>query len=239
MKKLIYLIALTLVLTACGGQNSIVMQSSLNSTNETPSASDDNNDSTPTNSPTLSDEYEYSAVSEPLAVFGMNQERNIFDFEAETELLKISIPFPTLGILQVEGTVPDQENIRYYTNLENQSLTLEISLSEYIRILKTNETLPDGRPIPGVPGGELPLHSFQLPNTSLNMTLYFGKDYFAAFIESDFNLPFNLTKNILSSDRRSIVGVLGWVAAKDSYKGGSFISLRLPRELIAYIANSQ
>jgi hypothetical protein len=240
MKKFIFSFVIALSLTACGGNTSGV-NGGASLPSEDGGSADQSNPTNPTNpsTPLLPADYSYSAKSEPLAIFGMNQERQILSFDMQTQILKVSVPFPTLGILQVSGEVPNYPEIIFYTDMNNQSLVFEIPLAEYLNLLQSNTTLPDGRPIPGVPGGELPLLGLQLPNTSLNTTVYLGKDYLAFFMESDFNLPLNLTGNILNSDGSAIVGLLGWVAAKDGYKGGAFVSLRLPRELVAYIGSLQ
>ena len=239
MKKLIFSFVLAAALTACGGNTSSVTGSST-----LPGVGDNDDQNVPTQpgnpaNPILPSDYSYSAKSEPLAIFGMNQERQILEFDMQSQILKVSVPFPTLGVLEISGEVPNNPEIIFYTDQINQSLTFEIPLAQYLNLLESNTSLPDGRPIPGVPGGELPLLGLQLPNTSLDTTVYLGKDYLAFFIESDFNLPLNLTGNILNGDGSAIVGLLGWVAAKDGYKGGAFISLRLPRELVAYIGSLQ
>lgn len=238
MKKLIFSFIIALGLTACGGNTSGV-----NGSNALPSEGDGADQNRPVTpppaDPLLPADYSYSATSEPLPIFGMNQERQILEFDMQTQILKLAVPFPVLGILQISGEVPNYPEIIFYTDMNNQSLVFEIPLAQYLNLLQSNTRLPDGRPIPGVPGGELPLLGIQLPNTSLNTAVYLGKDYLALFMESDLNIPVNLQGIINSSDGSSNVGFLGWVAAKDGYKGGAFVSLRLPRELVAYIGSLQ
>lgn len=237
MKNVLIILIASIALTACGGASSSFVGSSIDGGGTDQGGV--NPDLINPGDAELPEDYSYTAKSEPLAVFGMNQERQILHFDVASKILQVSIPFPTLGVLQVSGEVPGRPGVSFYTDLQNQSLVFEIPLEEYLDLLQSNTTLPDGRPIPGVPGGELPLLGFQLPNTSLDTTIYLGKDYLAFFMESDFNLPLNLTGNILNEDGSSIVGLLGWVAAKDGFKGGAFVSLRLPRELVAYIASLQ
>ena len=244
MTRLILSFGIVLALTACGGNTSSSFGGNGGLTDGSENNNDNNgggnnNGNNSGNQPLLPANYSYSAKSEPLAIFGMNQERQILNFDMQSKILKVSVPFPTLGILQVSGEVPNHPEIIFYTDMNNQSLVFEIPLAAYLNLLQANDRLPDGRPIPGVPGGELPLLGLQLPNTSLDTTVYLGKDYLAFFMESDFNLPLNLTGNILNSEGTAIVGLLGWVAAKDGYKGGAFVSLRLPRELVAYIGSLQ
>jgi len=236
MMKILLTLLTAFALTACSGTSSSVFENS----SVDPGGSDQGGVNPVTPGETvIPQDYSYSAKSEPLAVFGMNEQRQILNFDMESKILKVSIPFPTLGVLQVSGEVPGKPEVIFYTDLQNQSLVFEIPIAEYIDLLASNTTLPDGRPLPGVPGGELPLLGFELPNTNLDTTIYLGKDYLAFFMESDFNLPLNLTGNILNEDESSIVGLLGWVAANDGYKGGAFVSLRLPRELVAYIGSLQ
>lgn len=223
--------------TACGSyqsgtENDSVLGSENNTTDEDPTVT-----LPPQNE--IPDNYTYTAKSEELAFFGFGQEKEIISFDIKTSIIKLSVPFPVLSVLSVSGTVPDHPEIIFYTDSETESLVLEIPVDKYLEITESPNTLPDGRPLPGVTGGEPPRLGFPIPNTNLEAYAYVGNDYIAVFVESGLKLPFKMIGNIKNSEGNSIIGRLGWLPAENGYRGGVFTSLKLPRELIVLIANSQ
>ena len=250
MKKLFCISSIALALAACGGNTS----STIGAGSTLPDQKDGNSILLPNEgdgNSSVSDsilppDYVYLAKSEPFSsIFGVHSEHVLLRFDIQTRAFKIYVPFPILTQLDVSGEVPGHPEITFYSDEDNKgkrSLVLEIPLDKYLDLLDSSTTLPDGRPLPNVPGGDLPLLGFELPDTSLNTAVYLGKDYLAFFVESDLNLrwvtDFNVLKSILNSERVKI-GSFGWIAKKNGYKGGAFVSLRLPRELVAYIGSLQ
>ena len=240
MKKLFYISSIALALAACGGNTS----STIGEGSTLPDQKDSNSILLPNEgdgNSSVSDsilppDYVYSVKSKPFAIFGIDLEHVLLRFDIQTRAFKIYVPFPILTQLDVSGEVPDHPEITFYSDEDNKSLVLEIPLDKYLDLLDSS-TLPDGRPLPGVPGGELPLLGFELPDTSLNTAVYLGKDYLAFFMESDHPLSWNISQKIFSEGVK--IGSFGWLAAKNGYKSGAFVSLRLPRELVAYIGSLQ
>lgn len=183
--------------------------------------------------------YSYSAKAEELAIFGLGQEKEVISFDIETSIIKVSVPFPILSPLIVSGSVPNHPDVVFYTDRESESLVFEIPLDKYLNLANDPNTLPDGRPLPGVTGGEPPRFGFKIPNSNLEAYAYVGNEYIAVFVESGLKLPFKMVANIKNAEENAIVGLLGWLPAEKGYRGGVFTSIKFPRELILLIANSQ
>ncbi|MGE3610834.1 MAG: hypothetical protein AB7I27_14680 [Bacteriovoracaceae bacterium] len=88
-------------------------------------------------------------------------------------------------------------------------------------------TLPDGRPIPGIPGGELK-DGIRLDGTyhSMPISFYYHKKLFGIYMPFDFNtrgLAGYWPISINSKD----AGLLGIVASDSSHKAGGILFLRL------------
>ena len=246
MKELIFSASVVLALMACDGNtpSAEIGSSSNSSSNDNHVVADKNNENEQTESALLSEDYSYSAKSQPLVIFGINKEFEILYFDMKSKIIKIAVPIPTLGDFQVSDEVPNHPEIIFYTESSEEghsSLVFEIPLSKYLDLLDSSTSLPGGRSIPGVPGDKLPSLGFELPGTSLDMVGYLSEEYVAFFVESNLEsrlLPFSITKNILNSESE-IIGSLGWVSAKNDHKSGVFISARFPREMIAYIGSLQ
>ena len=247
MKELIFSASVVLALMACDGNTPSAetgSSSNSNSSNDNHVVADKNNENEQTESALPSEDYSYSAKSQPLAIFGVNKEFKILYFDMKSKIIKIAVPIPTLGGYQISGKVPNHPEIIFYTESSEEghsSLVFEIPLSKYLDFLNSSTSLPGGRSIPGVPGDKLPSLGFELPSTSLDMVGYLSEDYVAFFVESNFGyqlLNLSIIKNILNSESE-IVGSLGWVPAENGHKSGVFISVRFPREMIAYIGSLQ
>jgi len=249
LKSLITATSLMFMISACGSyQSSTDGQSIFNSEDDT--AIDPNipvNPTDPGKGPIVQlpkqkeipIDYNYSAKSEELAVFGLGKQKEIINFDSKTSIIKVSIPFPVLSILSVSGTVPNHPEVAFYTDMNTDSLVLEIPINKYLDITNSPNTLPGGRPLPGVTGGEPPKLGFPIPNTNLDAYAYIGSDYIAVFVESGLKLPFKMIGNIKNTEGNEIVGLLGWLPSEKGFRSGVFTSFRLPRELVVLIANSQ
>lgn len=237
MKKLtlILTLPLLLILGACSGAN----YNGFNPENDSNVGGNSNQviEDLPPAVPPAAPQIQFSAKMQSSLLFG--ESKTITKFRNEDKVLEVHLPFPlsSLGV-SLSGTLPQNPNVSFYTSQDLSSLVLEIPIAAYVNLLQNPNQLPGGRPLPGVSGGEPPVLALELAQLSNKKVYgYMGVDYLAFFLESGANLPINFQTNIATETE--IVGTAGWLAPRGSYKGGVFVSLRLPRELAVLIANSQ
>ncbi len=98
--------------------------------------------------------------------------------------------------------------------------------------------LPNGDDLPAVPQREYPSLGLSLPNSNnVKIYLYLGVQVAAVFVETPFNPYIDLTLPIRNEAKTRVVGHLGLVPAKNSFRGGVFVSSVLPNELAQALAN--
>jgi hypothetical protein len=99
-----------------------------------------------------------------------------------------------------------------------------------------SKRLPNGDPLPGVPGGELPSIGLELDQTDFFGNLYFGIETFAIFVPTPgFDPLLKLTFPIKNKSNRKTIGYISAVPEKAAFDGGFFLSLRVPDELARLI----
>lgn len=225
------------LMTACGAPSSQSLSQGSNS-----DAGQNQQSSTPVNEePTqpkapTGPNGSFSASAGSLITHGSGFQ--IFKFNKDTNSIELSIPFPKIGGLHIAGQLPNHPDIKFFT--EGSSLTISIPIKTYIEITKDPQNLPNGRPIFGVAGGEPPSLGFPLPTRGLNAYAYFAFDYIGVFIESNIKYNFPITKlstNIKSDQDGSTIGHLAWYGPQNGQKAGTFVSIRLPRELSVYLSS--
>ena len=82
-------------------------------------------------------------------------------------------------------------------------------------------TLPDGRAIPGIPGGTL-TDSLRVDTELLDMSFYFHKSLFGFYIPLGWNTNgFGGYWNVVINDKN--IGLLGAVSSNDQGHGAGFI----------------
>ncbi len=180
-----------------------------------------------------------AGISDSSGVLGNNQ---IISYNNTTKSLEIKIPFPLISIIpETSGTLPQNPNIAFVTNPVEKTITLIIPLLNYIELTENPTTLPDGRPLPGVNGGEPPSFGFPLTFLSSSAYGYAAFDSFSIFVETDLlkNLPFDLNFPIKSEQNQSHIGSIYLLAPLNNYHGGVFLSFSLPHELSVLLANIQ
>lgn len=98
--------------------------------------------------------------------------------------------------------------------------------------------LPNGDDLPAVPQREYPSVGLSLPNSNnVKIYLYLGVQVAAVFVETPFNPYIDLTLPIRNEAKTRVVGHLGLVPAKNTFRGGVFVSSVLPNELAQALAN--
>jgi len=168
--------------------------------------------------------------------------RQVFNYDAENESLEILIPLPKdLTTVGIEGNLPNHPNVRIDLDIERSALVISTPLKDYLDLVKNPSGLPNGRPLPGVNGGEPPSFGFPLPFNDLDAYGYAALDSVSVYIEFDWKLDFlKATVPIYSDQNQNLrVGQVYLLNAVNGYSAGVFLSLSLPDELSVLIANAQ
>ncbi|MGH1468439.1 MAG: hypothetical protein ACRBBP_06130 [Bdellovibrionales bacterium] len=232
--KLILILSTTLLfLTGCGSNDSSSSGSIADNGNTEHSQGNGSETTPPVNENiTFS-----AAINDPSGIFGDGQ---VINYNNATKSLEITVPFPLAALLpNASGTLPKHPNIAFETDSLEKTLTLSVPIRNYVELVESPTTLPNGRPLPGVNGGEPPSFGFPLGFLGLGAYGYAAFDSLSIFIESSFKLPINFEVPIKSEQDGSHIGKVHWLAPLSGQSGGVFISFRLPKELSVILANSQ
>lgn len=118
-------------------------------------------------------------------------------------------------------------------------LTLSVPLKYILKGTDlVSAKLPNGDDLPAVPQREYPSVGLSLPNSNnVKIYLYLGVQVAAIFVETPFNPYIDLTLPIRNEAKTRVVGHLGLVPAKNTFRGGVFVSSVLPNELAQALAN--
>lgn len=231
ISKTILTILATLLFTGCGGTNSA----------ETASNTSENQNDSQTGQQTpgeIDQNISFSAsFNDPSGILGAGR---LIHYNNVTKSIELTAPFPLAAIMpETSGTLPNHPDISFSTDPVLNTITLSIPISSYIDLVESPTTLPNGRPLPDVNGGEPPSFGFPLNFLSANAYGYAAFDSFSIFVESGLRLPINLAIPIRSEQSNVQIGKIHWLAPTNGEKGGVFISVRLPKELSVILANAQ
>ncbi len=234
--KLILILSTTLLFfTGCGGSSSSSGSGKIteDSKQEHAQSGDDSAQTPPANENiTFS-----AAINDPSGIFGSGQ---VINYNNSTGSLEVTVPFPLAALIpNASGTLPNNPDISFVTDSLEKTITLSVPVRNYVELVENPTTLPNGRPLPGVNGGEPPSFGFPLGFLDLDAYGYAAFDSFSVFIESSFKLPINFEVPIKSEQDGSHIGKVHWLAPLNGQSGGVFISLRLPKELSVILANAQ
>lgn len=159
----------------------------------------------------------------------------IIRYNQETESIEVVIPFPLGGLgFEISGAVPNFPRVQFYTSIEDNALVLSLPIREFIPLSNNVSTLPNGRPLPGIPGGEPPSFSFDLGGNNSNCRGYIAPDYIGFFVEINFDPFFDIRVPIRGGNGQT-VGYVHLLRPQGGNKGGVFLSVQLPREITALI----
>ncbi len=119
-------------------------------------------------------------------------------------------------------------------NTEGQkTLNLVIPLKHVLRNIASipAQRLPNGDPLPDMPGGELPSHGLSVAGSNgLKVNIYVGSDAVGIFLETNFDPKFSFGVDIRSQMQQK-VGIFALIAAKTSFKPGVFLGVHLDARL--------
>lgn len=170
-----------------------------------------------------------------------------FTIDKNTGMLKVSFDLPanpfggavSYPIQQIPGA-----SVSIDVNPANGKwqLTFNIPISALVRGIGPVQltTLPNGDPLPGVPGGEPPRVGARITKGNLDMYVYGNVKYFALYyptpqLDKYMGYIGNWVFPIKNKDKTKILGYFATVMPKNGFSSGLFISVVFPPELSALL----
>ncbi len=98
--------------------------------------------------------------------------------------------------------------------------------------------LPNGQPLPGIPGGELPSVGIHLSKGNETIHLYLGKGAFAIYYPiEDYSWPVGLRFPIHTKSKRQTIGYFALVPSSGGVSGGVYLALIFPPSIARTLDN--
>lgn len=162
----------------------------------------------------------------------------VIDVDKVNNLLLISLPLPVnpFGGMTISKPIPELPGaeVRLEQSGSSYALVLAIPLKYVVRGVEFADPgkLPNGDPLPGIPGGELPKLGLKLNRDGRDVFLYLGKGAVGVFVPTPEFDPFlNLTFPIKNKSQRRIIGYFATVSKKGTSAGGFFMSVLIPADI--------
>lgn len=242
MKKLLTvfsLIVLTAFVSACG-QVSNDRLVSANSNSQQPLQGEEDL--------SLSPEVVWNSIEkEGYASGGPFQGHKVLTVDQESESVQFSLPLFDSTIRPGTYSIPNLPGATakikgYWVQTVTVNVPLKYAGSQYSPLVNFQgnqdpKKLPNGDPLPGIPGGELPKAAFKIPvDDEVDLYVYIASKYLAVFVEThEIDPTFDFEFPIKSFDGSKTVGYLATVSAKNGYSGGFWLSMALPAQLARLI----
>ncbi len=166
-----------------------------------------------------------------------------FTIDTKTHVLYLNfnLPLPVLPI-GLNINIPNLKGATLATKMGpslNQILVFGIPLDHFVRNLnlQTPITLPNGDPLPAVPGGSAPRFTCEVNQDGKKlMNVYGTLQCVAAFVPtSGFDPKIALTVPLKNADRTVIMGYFATVPKKGASVGGLYMSVVFPPSLARVI----
>ncbi len=168
---------------------------------------------------------------------GTNDGQQVVWLDAAKGELVLSAPMPTgFRITLLETPIPSLPGARLSTAVNpdgTKTLNLVVPLKHVLRNVASipAQMLPNGDPLPDMPGGELPSYGFSVTGAnSLKAYIYVGSDAVGIFFETNFDPKFSVGVDIRDQTQQK-VGIFAVIAAKTPYKPGVFLGVHLDARL--------
>lgn len=152
----------------------------------------------------------------------------------------LTIPFADNILPEMEVEVPQLPGAKVVSRLNADQKT-EIQFSVPMKYILHGgevgdpERLPNGDPLPQIPGGELPAFEVSIPIKNVTLHVYLGAEVLGIYVEVPFDpyikltLPIKTIKKDGSQERT--LGYLTSIPVKKPYRGGFFLSFKVPDDL--------
>jgi hypothetical protein len=152
----------------------------------------------------------------------------------------LTIPFSDNVLPELTVEVPQLPGAKLVSKLNAEQKT-ELQFHVPIKYLLNGgnfgdpQRLPNGDPLPSIPGGELPGFEVSVPIKDVTLHIYLGAEVLGIYVEVPFDPYVKLTFPIKTSkedgSQERTLGYLTSIPKKDPYRGGFFLSLLLPADL--------
>ena len=136
--------------------------------------------------------------------------------------LGVRVPIPKYNHSYVELS-PDLNSNGTLVSISISAIDISDILNRGVDIFDP-ETLPGGRPIPGVLGGELPAVAFSIENVLNNMSFYIGNDIYGVFVPVNLELGGTVIPYRFKIGNR-VVGNIAIVSNDQNGENGGFLLL--------------
>ena len=168
---------------------------------------------------------------------GSNEGQQVVWLDAAKGELVLSAPLPTgFSLNLLETSVPNLKGAKLYSSVNadgKKTLNLVIPLKHVLRNVASipAQSLPNGDPLPDMPGGELPSYGLSVAGSNgLKVNIYVGSDAVGIFFETNFDPKFSFGVDIRSQMQQK-VGIFALIAAKTPFKPGVFLGVHLDARL--------
>lgn len=224
MKNIFYLLFLSITLTACGNQMEVISEESIGKVCDSCIEEETPNES-------ILDENDLQGTISK-GLFKNHQAIRI-DVANKEVVLSIPLPIPYLVSLPAKP-IPELPGA-YYQLGQSASGTYQIEVHIPFSYFLPNasgtyaDKLPNGDPLPAIPGGELPRYGIKISESNRDIFIYIGPSILAVYATTpEFNPYLPLQFPIKNANKTKIIGYLALVPEKRSYDGGVYLASKLP-----------
>lgn len=171
-------------------------------------------------------------------VGGSNQK--LIGVDKGEKAIVLTIPFADNVFPEMEVEITKLPGAKVVSRLNSENKT-ELQFHVPIKYLLKGadfgnpQRLPNGDPLPSIPGGELPGFELNFPVKDVVIHVYLGAEVLGIYVEVPFDPYVKLTFPIKTSkedgSQERTLGYLTSVPVKKPYRGGFFLSLLLPPDL--------
>lgn len=178
---------------------------------------------------------EFSAGFVSGGLFGGSK---VVELDRVKKVMRIALPIPAANPFMVglekEFDLKDMPGAKLVLSSQpgaNFSVALELPLRYFLGdiLFVQSEGLPNGDPLPGIPGGELPKFNLNIdPSGHVKTSIYIGPAMAGIYLESPFDPYVKLMFPIASKDQKITYGYLNTVPAKAGFSGGFFLGVKIP-----------
>lgn len=171
-----------------------------------------------------------------------------FELDKTSGEMVITLPLGTDATVMIgSGSIPKLPGVSFYTTYNamtgGYSFVIRVPVKYFLRDVASlpADRLPNGDPLPMIPGGELPSTAFAINAGARKVYLYLGLDSVALFVESpwiscgDLPVCINFTVPIRNTAKTQVVGFFSLVMPKSGTTGGFFLSAMMPPKMAAIL----
>tara|TARA_B100001248_G_C27399064_1_gene468354 strand:- start:173 stop:874 length:702 start_codon:yes stop_codon:yes gene_type:complete len=166
---------------------------------------------------------------------GTFENHQALKIDVDNQEVVMAIPLP-LGVIAglPPQAIPELEGAYYMIGMSSEGysqievhIPFEHFLGNYLPI--PADRLPNGDPLPAVPGGELPKFALKIQEAGRDIHIYIAPGLVGAYVTTpEFNPYLYLQFPIKNRNETKILGYVALVPEKLGYDGGVYIATKLP-----------